>query len=170
MDSRKYLTNDERKHLENVLHNNLESDLRNVAMIFTALYSGARASELLGLTWQDINLATGEIHVRTLKRGIPRSVVVPKFIRDVLRLLQHDEPVKPFNISYPRLVVIWNLYRPVKKTFHSLRHTFAMRAYDKTKDIRFVKYALGHSNIQNTMIYADHAYTTAEFKKLMKVR
>jgi integrase len=39
-------------------------------LLATALYTGMRLSELLGLTWQDINLPAGLIHVRyQLSRG-----------------------------------------------------------------------------------------------------
>lgn len=36
---------------------------------------------------------------------------------------------------------------------HSLRHTFAIRLYKRTKDIRIVQWALGHSSINSTLIY-----------------
>lgn len=34
------------------------------ALIFTALFSGARASELRGLRWQDVDLKAGAMHIR----------------------------------------------------------------------------------------------------------
>ncbi len=39
------------------------------------------------------------------------------------------------------------------KTFHSLRHTYALRTLLKTNNIALVKEALGHSDISTTMIY-----------------
>jgi integrase len=41
------------------------------------------------------------------------------------------------------------------KTFHSLRHTFALRTYLKTKDIYHVKMLLGHTTVKTTEIYTD---------------
>lgn len=170
MDSRKFLSTEEREHLETVLRDRLESDARNCTMILTALHSGARAMELLNLSWSDVNTKTGEIYLATLKGGRPRPVVVPKLVREALESLKASSPERPFNISYPRLVEIWNLYRPERKPFKSLRHSFAMRAYERTRDIRFVQRALGHRSIQNTMIYLEYEYDSQEFKKLMRVR
>jgi integrase/recombinase XerC len=72
-----------------------------------------------------------------------------------------------FPIGYHRLRQIWDWYRPVAKKFHCLRHTFAIRLYRKTKDLRLVQVALGHRNITNTMIYADYVYSQQELKKLI---
>ena len=72
-----------------------------------------------------------------------------------------------FPISYSRLIQIWEHYRPTHKKFHSLRHTFAIRLYKKTKDLRLVQVALGHRNITNTMIYADYVYSQQELRKLI---
>jgi integrase/recombinase XerC len=55
----------------------------------------------------------------------------------------------------------------VPKKFHSLRHTFAIELYQKTKDLRLVQVALGHRNITNTMIYADYVYSQQELRKLI---
>ena len=170
MNSTKYLTDAERIGLETYLRERIETDTRNAAMLLVALHSGARASELLDLTWADLNLETGTTLISTLKGGLPREVVLPRFVVRALVQLKVQSPSKPFDLSYNRLGEIWREYRPAPKPFHSLRHTFAMRAYDKTKDIRFVQRALGHKSITNTMVYADHAYSAKEFKKLMRVR
>lgn len=170
MDKRKFLTDEERTQLETTLMNHIEDDTRNATMILTALHTGARAEELLSLKWDEIYLKTGEIYLATLKGGKPRQVVVPKHVRAALARLKTLSPERPFGISYQRLVEIWNLYRPVNKPLRSMRHAFAIHAYDKTKDIRFVQYALGHRSITNTMVYAEYHYTTQEFKKMMRVR
>lgn len=170
MDGSKFLSQDERDQLETLLKDRLSSDLRNTVMLLTALHSGARAQELLALEWKDIDLKSGEIRLATLKGGKPRHIVVPKFVREALGSLKNISSIKPFMISYQRLVEIWHLYRPTRKPFKSLRHSFAMRCYDRTKDIRFVQLAMGHRSIANTMIYLEYQYTSQEFKKLMRVR
>jgi len=170
MDSRKYLTTEEREHLESSLISRIDNDTRNATLFLLALHSGGRASEVLALEWNQINTVTGEVHINTLKGGKPRTVIVPKPVRGALELLKSLSPTRPFEISYKRLNALWNLYRPAPKTFHALRHTFAIRAYERTKDLRFVMYALGHRNIQNTMIYAEYSYTSSEFRKMMRIR
>lgn len=166
----KYLSQDERDHLESTLRERLESDARNATMLLTALYSGARANELLGLTWNDIDLSTGEVRLATLKGGRPRAVVLPKYVRVALSALKLASPERPFSISYTRLVEIWHLYRPTRKPFKSLRHTFAQRCYLKTRDLRFTQRALGHRSIKNTMIYLEYEYSASEYKRMMGVR
>lgn len=191
MDSRKFLSSEERAALETFLVERLDRDLRNATLILAAVHTGARATELLALEWTDINVETGEIVLRTLKRvkrrpgdtdadaekrrlqsqrSNARPVVVPKLIRDALRRLKIESPERPFPLSYNRLGEIWREYRPIAKPFKALRHSFAMRAYDRTKDIRFVQKALGHESINSTMIYLEYQYTASEFKKLMRVR
>jgi integrase len=63
---------------------------RDRLMIATVLYSGLRISEMLGLTWEDIDFAAGVIHVRAqlsrAHRGTPAARVAPKTpasVRDV---------------------------------------------------------------------------------------
>lgn len=170
MDSRKFLSNEEREHLEEILLARVYFDPRNTTMLLTALHSGARAMELLSLEWSDINVESGEIYLATLKGGKPRAIAVPRLVREALKRLKTESPARPFAISYSRMVEIWNQYRPVRKPFRSLRHSFAMRAYERTKDIRFVQRALGHRSLTNTMVYLEYEYSTQEFKKLMHVR
>lgn len=170
MDSRKYLNQFERNHLEMILRERLESDLRNATALLVLLYTGMRATEMLNLTWHEIDVQTGAVYVRTLKRGRDREVQVPTFIRKALVQLKELNPERPFPISYNRLGEVWREYRPAHKPLHALRHTFAIDGINKTGNVHFVQRALGHRSIQNTMVYADYAYTAREFKKLMRYR
>src|SRR5262245_9051003 len=45
--------------------------LRDATMILVAFRHGLRVSELCALTWDQIDLSHGLIHVRRLKNGIP---------------------------------------------------------------------------------------------------
>jgi integrase len=60
------------------------------ALVATALFTGMRISELLGLDWEDVDLDTGTIHVRAqlsrARRGAPATRVLPKTraaVRDI---------------------------------------------------------------------------------------
>jgi integrase len=44
---------------------------RDATMILIAYRHGLRASELCGLQWHEVELATGRWHVRRTKRGTP---------------------------------------------------------------------------------------------------
>ncbi len=63
-------------------------------LIATALYTGMRTSELLGLIWADVDLGSGAIHVRTqlsrVHRGLPARRVPPKTAASV-----RDIPLAP---------------------------------------------------------------------------
>lgn len=72
-----------------------------------------------------------------------------------------------FPITYSRLKAIWYEYRPVPKKLHSLRHTFAIVQLKKHGRLDVIKRLLGHKNIQNTMVYADYAYSAEELRKLV---
>ena len=54
-----------------------------------------------------------------------------------------------------------------KRTFHCLRHTFAVKTYHKEKDIYKVSKLLGHSKVTTTQIYADfdNAQLENDFRK-----
>jgi integrase len=170
MDSSKYLTDAERDALESNLKARLDTDTRNACLILTALFTGTRASEVLSLQWNDINLSTGEVRVNTVKGGAIRAFPIPIFLRRALEQLKIQSPNRPFALSYNRLGEIWRLYRPVAKPFHCLRHTFAMRCYRVTQDIRFTQRALGHKSIINTMIYADCANYEQQAKRVMRAK
>lgn len=170
MDSRKFLSQAEVEHLDSLLRSRLDDSPRDTTMLLLALYSGARASELLAVEWRDINTDNGEVFIKTLKGGRPRPVVVPKFLRVALARLRELSPERPFPISYNRLGEIWREWRPVDKPFHSLRHTFAMQVLRKTGNVHFVQRTLGHRSINSTMVYLDYEYTSTEFRKMMRVR
>jgi integrase len=82
---------------------------RDRLMITTVLYTGLRVSEMLGLTWDDIDFAAGVIHVRAqlsrAHRGAPARRVAPKTpasVRDIpivaqlARLLAAHKQHTPF--------------------------------------------------------------------------
>ncbi len=168
LNKNKYLLDPELDMLNSLLDSYMESDLRNCLMIRLALKTGARATELLNLQKADINPYEETVFIRGIKGSNDREIPVSQ---DVFRLLIKYSNAQTqqslFPISYSRLKQVWEHYRPVPKKFHSLRHTFAIQIYKKTKDIRLLQVALGHRNVMNTMIYADYVYSQQELKKLI---
>lgn len=169
LNKNKYLLDPEVDRLERVLERDFNTNPRDVLILQLALRTGARATELLELRHVDMNTYDGTLFIRGIKGSNDRELPIAP---EVFERLVHFGGAVPrnenlFNIGYHRLRQIWDWYRPVPKKFHSLRHTFAIRLYRKTKDLRLVQVALGHRNITNTMIYADYVYSQQELKKLI---
>ncbi|MCB0362060.1 MAG: site-specific integrase [Bdellovibrionales bacterium] len=169
LNKNKYLLDPEFEKLVYLLKSYLHTDTRNCVLLFLALHTGARASELLNLCHGDVNSYEASVFIRGLKGSNDREIPLPQWLFDELQKLVARDPhqSKIFPISYNRLRQIWELYRPVHKKLHCLRHTFAIRLYRKTKDLRLVQVALGHRNITNTMVYADYLYSQQELRKLI---
>ena len=164
----KYLLEPEYQHLELLLKRYIIKEPRNCLLIYIAMYTGARATEILNLEKEDMNVYEQSIFIHGIKGSNDREIPLPDWLFDSLE--EHSKTItgeKLFDISYHRLRQIWGHYRPVKKKFHCLRHTFAIRLYKKVKDIRLLQIALGHRNITNTMVYADFIYSQTEMRKLI---
>lgn len=165
----KYLQDHELAELKRVLRLFKDKEPRNTAMIDLALCTGARASELIALRPHHLDDVEKTVFIKGLKGSNDREIPIENNLYNrLLELKKNTDPSsKIFNISYPRLIQIWNDFKPVNKKFHSLRHTFALNLYKKTKDLRLVQVALGHRNIQNTIVYAEYVYSTEELRKLI---
>lgn len=168
LNKNKYLLEPEYQKLEEILLNYIETDPRDCLLILIALRTGGRAQEVLNIQKADINVYDGTIFIRGIKGSNDREIPISKDIfKRIVDYAKTEPGTKLFPISYSRLVQIWQHYRPLPKKFHCLRHTFAIRLYRKTKDLRLVQVALGHRNITNTMIYADYEYSQTELRKLI---
>lgn len=168
MNKNKYLLEPEVQSLEYLLKRHWENDLRNCLLITLGLKTGARAQELLNLQRIDINSYDQTVFIRGIKGSNDREIPIRNEVFSKLQSwMLINKGNKLFDFSYHRLYQIWDLYRPCEKKFHSLRHTFAIELYKKTKDLRLVQVALGHRNINNTMVYADYIYSKEELKKLI---
>lgn len=164
----KYLTDFELGRLRKILESFELKDSRNVLLLRLALATGARAKELLSIRKSDLDAQERTVFIRGLKGSSDREIPVkPRLFDQLLVESQNSQGELVFPISYSRLRQIWQLYRPVHKKFHCLRHTFAIQLYKKTKDVRLLQMALGHRNIVNTMIYADYVYSREELRRLL---
>lgn len=134
---------------------------RNDVIVLLALETGLRASELLNIQASDLFDDTSSILVRTLKGGTDRELPLRKDLYEAVKRFI------PFGISYQRLDQIWANYKPYKKKFHALRHTFAVNLYKRTKDIKLVQLALGHRSPTTTSIYTDFVYNLDEMRRII---
>ena len=162
----KFLSDAEIDHLMKVCKRNRHD--RNALAFELILRTGARSSELLQLTPADLFPESRTVLIRGAKGSRDREIPLPQEFFDALEVYARGISTnRIFPLSWEGLRRHWYNYRPCKKSMHSLRHTFAIRLFRKTKDIKLVQMALGHKDISNTVIYADYAYSTDELRKAM---
>lgn len=165
------------KVCDRTLRQNSE-DVRNGLMFLIALECGLRAQELLNLRLRDFDGESHTLFIRSLKGSNPRVLPIKahrsrdlkKFVLSHFsdNILKNEKDVLIFDISYMRLYQLWDFYRPnPNKTLHCLRHTFAVNFYLRCKDLRAVQLAMGHRNIDNTMVYVDFCYSQDVLRSLM---
>lgn len=168
LNKNKYLLPPEAERLRKILTDFELKDPRNCLMFWVALRTGARAQEILNIQRSDLNTYDESVFIRGLKGSNDREIPLHSDLFARLhRFAEKQGGHQVFPISYPRLYQIWEMYRPIPKKFHALRHTFAIELYQKSRDLRLVQVALGHRNIANTMVYADYVYSQQELRKLI---
>jgi integrase len=131
-------------------------DLRDLVTV--ALYTGARRSELLGLTWDRVDRSRGVIRLEITKSGKRREVPFGTKVDEVFaRRQQASGRVFPHSR--------WDTYRSAFERaveiakiddfhFHDLRHTFASWLVMAGRPVVEVKDLLGHATLAMTMRYA----------------
>ncbi|GJL67840.1 MAG: hypothetical protein NPIRA06_04750 [Nitrospirales bacterium] len=104
-------------------------------IVLTALNTGLRQGELLGLIWSDVNWSNGMLYIRKTKSGVPRRIPMNSTVQRVLTELQAstnppaEDHIFPHDARYLRrafdkAIKAANL-NPFR--FHDLRHAFASR-------------------------------------------
>ena len=160
-------------------------------MIATAIYTGMRKGELLGLRWSDILFDQGVIHVahsygKTPKSGRWRPVPLHPMLRPILRDWQERCPADPlvFPVVSPRgsklrmgtpddmmglaaLLHAAGCHVPIRP-WHALRHTFASHYVMAGGNLLALQRILGHSKFEMTQIYSHLApdYLAGEIARL----
>ena len=141
---------------------------RDRALFLIAYRHGLRASEVGLLRVEDLDLKTLRIMVHRLKGS--RSGAHPlqpdeaKALKALLREREAPSPILfPSNRGDPiaRRTLDWLMKKygeaaelpPSKRHFHCLKHSIATHLLEAGADLRFVQDWLGHSNIQNTVVY-----------------
>ena len=151
------------------------SNLRDHAMIGLLYGSGLRRSELIGLTWPDIDISRGSIRIKGKGRKY-RQVPVSKEIIDLLARLKASaqetfeglaveqviltdsgKPCYP-KFVYNRVVtMLGTVTTAEKKSPHILRHSMATHLMDHGAELNAVKEILGHASLAATQVYTHNS-------------
>ena len=143
--------------LELILMN--ASTQRNVfinPVIEFAIETGMRRSEILNLTWSDVDLTKGFAYLFDTKNGSDRRVPLTKYCREILsKLPRIDHRVFPITANCIHLS--WN--RIKKKSnitnlrFHDLRHEAISRFFEMGLSVPEVALISGHKDVQQLFRY-----------------
>jgi type 1 fimbriae regulatory protein FimB/type 1 fimbriae regulatory protein FimE len=174
---RKYLTRDEVLRLTKEAKHNRHGR-RDSLMIRMAFEHGLRISELVGLTWQAIDLDNGhQLSVSRVKGSLDGTHplqgetirALKRYQRETQRshglvfVNERGTPVSAdgFRRMFHRLTerVLGLKWHP-----HALRHACGVHLINSGTDMRTVQQYMGHANIQNTVAYT--ALTGRPFEKL----
>ncbi|MBD3887693.1 tyrosine-type recombinase/integrase [Phormidium tenue FACHB-886] len=143
---------------------------RDSTLILVMYRHGLRVEELTNLKWEQIDFASGNIHVRRIKRGIPSTQPLGGDEMRSLRRLKREYPTSPFVFQSSRKGSLANdtisgiiekagelaeLPFPVHP--HMLRHATGFYLANKGIDTRTIQAYLGHKNIQHTVRYTELA-------------
>lgn len=136
-----------------------------------SLYGGLRLSEVLGLTWSNVDLGNGIIYAQDTKNKESRPIFITGPIQRVIEELAPGSPderlfkTKTGNPVQWLSKVFWAVVKSLgfndgisdtreKVCFHSLRHTYASWAVMAGVPLYVVGQAIGHKSLVMTARYA----------------
>lgn len=165
--------------------------------VLTALHTGMRRGEILGLQWKDIDFKKKVIHVqhnavvkegettvsedmktKASKRNLPLSEELEKWLAE-RKKTSHSQYViamenhKPLTKSAYRSM--WKLVErelpDIHVTAHILRHTYITRLFEAGLDVKEIQYLAGHSTMDMTLkVYTHYDRRSREARTAEKVR
>lgn len=131
-------------------------------IVTIAIHTGMRKSEILRLTWKQVDFKSGYITLYETKNSEERQVPINQTVRKTLKKI-------PQHISNPHVFFYFGEeIQDIKKSFatacdnakikdfhfHDLRHTFASWLVMKGVDLRTVMELLGHKSLKMVLRYA----------------
>jgi len=149
--------------------------IRDKTMLELLYQTGIRRSELMNLTYQDVNLE--ELTIKVLGKGkkerlLPISHKLSQTIQEYLAIKDATFPLELFNVlfvtekgkkMYPKKVyMIVNHYLSLitteeQRSPHVLRHSFATHLSNNGADLNAIKELLGHSSLAATQVYTHNS-------------
>ena len=164
------------------------------ALVISAVGTGLRQGEALGLRATDVDFLRREVHVRHQLVSVPgvaahlgppktpsslRTVPAPGFVLDALAAHIRDFAPGPFGMIFSNTrgmaVNRQSLHRslaaavraaglPPGITFHQLRHTYASLLIDGGESVTVVADRMGHMNANETLRTYSHLWPSSDDK------
>ena len=156
-----------------------------------AMECGLRPVEIGNLTLNDIDLEKGLLSVYSAKNGAPRVLKLQSETHAMLTQYVKTKNFAQNDKIFSSGATISNTYERLKASvakklsdaevkeirLYDLRHYFATMLYHRTRDIVLVKEKLGHTNINNTLVYThlvcfsdDEEYYSATAKSVSEAQ
>ena len=167
---REYLTEREVERLMKAASGNRWGH-RDATAILIAYRHGLRASEVVALRWDDIELASGRMHARRAKGGAASVHPIGARESRALRRLQRELPSaspyvfvsergSPLSVAgYQRMIARAGEAARFGFLVHShmLRHGCGYKLANDGQDTRAIQHYLGHRSIASTVRYTQLA-------------
>lgn len=133
-------------------------------IVMTALYTGARKSEVLGLKWKNIDFENRLVVFEKTKNDGVREVPMTEALFQMFSMKFNEnarneyifvnKDGKPFGNVFKSFNSVLRTTGIENFRFHDLRHTFASQLVMSGVDILTVKELLGHKELKTTLIYS----------------
>lgn len=161
-------TSDEIDRLAFVAGDNLRFPRARCHMAFLfAIETGMRAGEIVGLTWDRVNLDKSVAKLIHTKNGHPREVPLSPEAMRILRELPENDPV--FGVKSQSLDALWRRVRDkagiVGLTFHDSRAE-AITRLSKRLGILDLARMVGHKDLRQLQTYYREDATAIAMKLL----
>lgn len=167
---REYLTPDEVDLLLKTAKAICRHGDRDSCLILMMYRHGLRVSEVVDMTWDQLDLLRNVFHVRRMKRGTDSTHPISASETRLLRKLQKQNPgFEHVFISERKTQLTDSTVRKMVGvvgqkaglTFpvhpHMLRHATGYKLANDGQDTRAIQLYLGHKNIQHTVRYTELA-------------
>ena len=175
----RFLAEDEVERLLSACEETRRKSPYLLPIVTIALNTGMRKGEILGLTWDRVNLARGVLQLEQTKSGRRREIPMNRAVYDTLQPLYAgaraalpkpppgEKPPEPTGLVFCKRhgVRAWGSIRTAFEgacreakihdfRFHDLRHTCASWLIMKGRSLKEVQELLGHREFSMTLRYA----------------
>jgi integrase len=150
----RWLEPDQEARLLDACRRSTDRDL--VLVVTIAMETGMRKGEILGLTWDRVDLSRGVIRLELTKGGRRREVPMRQVVYDILAALPGPREGRVFHGGGLRRVFETAVTRAGLEDFHfhDLRHHFGSWFLMRGGHLEELRQILGHATLKMTLRYA----------------